>query len=314
MGLDIKGALQLDGNGNEMRKALDTGATSTGAVLVPEIIDAGIRMMVETRSPLWNIIRRVPFDGYAYAYREQNGLPVASFGAELGALPAAQNATYVERSVPLKSIYIRGELSGQIIEASRSLLNVLDREITNSALGMIRTLEQKIIAGDSSASANEFDGIAKWITTVVHNDTVGNGTGTDQDLSLASLDMLLDAPPGGEPSHLIMSKAMRRKLWSILQPQVRYMDTAVVAGGFTVPTYGGKPIIDLFDNGTILADTILAPDMDMVFMPVLKDLTYEELAHTRDSIDYYLKMYLGLVVEGAARYHAKLTDLVSTIS
>lgn len=298
----------------DIRKALDTGSGSTGNVLVPEVIEPGIRMFVEQRSPLWNIIDKVPTDSYAYIYKEQNGLPVASFGAELGALPAAQNATYVERTVPIKSIYIRGELSGQIIEASRTLVNVLDREINNSALGMVRTLEQKIIAGDSVAQPNEFDGLDKWITTTVYADTVGNGTGTDQELTLAYLDMLIDAPPGGEPTHFIMSKAMRRKLWSILQPQVRYLDTTEIAGGFTVPTYGGKPIIDLFDNASILADRILAPDMTLVFMPILKDLTYEELAHTRDSLDYFLKMYLSLVVVGAARYHAKLRDVSSTIS
>jgi hypothetical protein len=299
----------------DIRKALDTSAGTTGAVLVPEVIDAGIRMFVETRSPLWNIIRKFPFDGYAFAYREQNGLPVASFGAELGALPAAQNATYIDRSVPIKSIYIRGELSGQIIEASRSLVPILEREIENSAMGMVRTLEQKLIAGDSVAFPNEFDGLAKWITTTIDaTDTGGATGGADGPLSLALLDQLMDAAPGGQPTHLIMSQAMRRKLWSILQPQVRYMDTTTVAGGFTVPTYGGLPIIDLFDNGAILGDKILAPDMRLVYMPILKPLTYEELAHTRDSIDYFLKMYLTLVVEGAARHHAKLIDVSSTIA
>jgi hypothetical protein len=299
----------------DIRKALDTGAGTTGAVLVPEVIDAGIRMFVETRSPLWNIIRKFPFDGYAFAYREQNGLPVASFGAELGALPAAQNATYIDRSVPIKSIYIRGELSGQIIEASRSLVPILEREIENSAMGMVRTLEQKLIAGDSTAQPNEFDGLAKWITTTIDaTDTGGATGGADGPLSLALLDQLMDAAPGGQPTHLIMGQAMRRKLWSILQPQVRYMDTTTVAGGFTVPTYGGLPIIDLFDNTAILGDKILAPDMRLVYMPILKPLTYEELAHTRDSIDYFLKMYLTLVVEGAARHHAKLIDVSSTIA
>jgi len=298
----------------DIQKALDTSAGTTGGVLVPEVVDAGIRMFVETRSPLWNIIRKFRFDGYAYAWREQNGLPVASFGAELGALPAAQNATYVDRSTPIKSIYIRGELSGQIIEASRTLVNVLEREIENSAMGMVRTLEQKLIAGDSGVSPNEFDGLAKWITTTVDGTDTGGATGgADGPLSLALLDRLIDAAPAGEPTHLIMSKAMRRKLWSILQPQVRYMDTTEIEGGFKVPTYGGLPIIDLFDNAAILADTILAPDMRLVYMPILKELTYEELAHTRDSIDYYLKMYLTLVVEGTARHHAKLVDVSSAI-
>lgn len=299
----------------DIRKALDTQAGTTGNILVPEVINAGIRMFVETRSPLWNIIRKFPTDGYVYAYREQNGLPVASFGAELGALPAAQNSTYAERSVPIKSIYIRGEISGQLQEASRSLVNVLEREIDNAAMGMVRTLEQKIIAGDSGTNPNEFDGLAKWITTTVDGTDTGGATGgADGPLSLALLDQLMGAAAGGPPTHLIMSQAMARKLWSILQPQVRYMDRVSIDGGFQVPSYMGVPIIDLFDNATILADKVLAPDMRLVSMPILKDLTYEELAHTRDSIDYFLKMYLTLVVEGAARFHAKLVDVSPAIA
>lgn len=297
----------------DVRKALDTSSGTTGAVLVPEVMSEAIRMFVETRSPLWNLIRRFAFDGYAYAYREQNGLPVASFGAELGALPAAQNATYADRTVPIKSIYIRGELSGQIIEASKTLLPILEREINNSTLGMVRTLEQKIISGDTGTNPNEFDGLAQWITNTV--DLSGDGGTTPGALTLAALEEMLDTPAGGRPTHLIMLASMRRKLWSLLQSQVRYVDNFMdIDGGFRVPTYNGTPIIELFDNATLLGDMILAPDMSLVYMPVLKDFTYEELAKTRDSIDYYIKCYLTLVVEGAARHHVKLINVDSAIA
>lgn len=295
----------------DIRRALDTSSGTTGNVLVPLVISEGVRMYIETRSPLWNIINKQPFDGYAYVYREQTGLPVASFGAELGALPAAQNAAYVERSVAIKSVYIRGELSGQIIEASRSLLNVLQREITNSSLGLVRTLEQKIVAGDATANPNEFDGLDKWITNTV--DFAASGApGVPVSLTLSMVDQLIDTPQGGNPTHLIMSKPMGRRIWSLLQAQQRFNDVANINGGFQVPVYGGLPIIRLFDNTTILQNEILAPNMDMVTIPVLKDVTYEELAHTRDSTDYFLKMYLTLVVEGGARYHAKAIDVKSS--
>jgi len=297
----------------DIRKALDTSVSTTGAVLVPEVISEGIRMFVETRSPLWNVIPKAAAEGNAFAYREQNGLPVASFGAELAALPAAQNATYVDRAVPIKSIYIRGEVSGQLIESSRTFVDVLDREINNSALGMIRTLEQKIISGDSAVNPNEFDGLAKWITTEVDMDGVGATACTDGPLTLVALEELVAAAPGGDPTHLIMGKPMRRKLWSILQNNVRYMNESSIDGGFTVPAYGNIPIIELFDNATILADTILAVDMNMVLMPILKPMTYEELAHTRDSLDWILKMYLTLVVQGAARHGAKMINVSSAI-
>lgn len=294
----------------DIRKALDTTVGTTGAVLVPEVISEGIRMFVETRSPLWNIIPKAQAEGNAFAYREQNGLPVASFGAELGPLPAAQNATYVDRAVPIKSVYIRGEVSGQLIESARTFIDVLDREINNSALGMIRTLEQKIVSGDSTVNPNEFDGLAKWITTEVDLDNAG----TDGPLTLVAMEELLAAAPGGDPTHIIMGRPMRRKLWSLLQNQVRYISPDGIDGGFTTPAYGNVPIIELFDNATILADTILAVDMNMVLMPILKPMTYEELAHTRDSLDWILKMYLTLVVQGAARYGAKMVNVSSAIA
>jgi HK97 family phage major capsid protein len=236
--------------GIDIRKALDTSSGTTGAVLIPDVVSEGIRMFVETRSPLWNIIPKAAADGNAYAYREQNGLPVASFGAELAALPAAQNATYVDRAVPIKSIYIRGEVSGQLIESSRTFLDVLDREINNSALGMIRTLEQKIVSGDSVANPNEFDGLAKWITTTVDLDTDAGAPVVPGELTLVALEELLAAAPGGDPTHLIMGRAMRRKLWSILQNNVQYIggNGASIDGGFGIPAYGNIPIIELFDN------------------------------------------------------------------
>lgn len=296
-------------------KALDTTNTTTGDILIPEVINPGIRMFVETRSPLWNIFRKEKGEGYAWQYKEQNGLPQASFGNELGALPAATRANYAERLVPYKSIYIRGEISGQLQEASRTFVDVVKRELDNSTMGMVRTLENKLITGDSVANPNEFDGMAKWITTQVYGDTNGNGSGTDQALSLKFMDILDGAAAGGPPTHFIMSEAMSRRLWSVLQPQVRYADKMEVGGGFKVPSYAGKPIIALFDShGGYLADKVLAPDMTKAYIPVLKNLTYEPLAKTRDSIDYFLRMYLTVVFEGAARHHAKLTDVTSTIA
>ena len=299
----------------DIAKALDTSSGTTGKILVPEVISAGIRMFVETRSPLYNMIERFTHDGYAYTYKEQNGLPTASYGAELGALPAAQNATYAQRTVDIKSIYIRGEVSGQLIEASRTLEPVFEREINSSALGMVRTIEQSLIAGDSSANPNSIDGLEKWITRVVDADTDATAGVTAGPLSLSLLEVLADAAPGSRPTHYIMMTAMRRKLWSLLQSQVRFIDNfQSLDGGLQVPAYNGVPIVEMFDNNTLLATKILAPDMSMVYMPVLKELTYEELAHTRDSIDYFLKFYFTLVVEGAARHHAKLINVSSTIA
>lgn len=299
-----------------LRKALDTGAVTTGAVLVPEVIEAGIMRLVEERSPLWNIIPKKRADGMAFYYKEQNGLPTASFGAELVALPGFTESAFVDRSVPIKSIYSTARISGQLIEASRTFIDVVASEIQDHTLAIVRTLEQKTLSGDATSFPNEFDGMAKLITNTYFNDTVGNGSGTDQELTLAALDAMIDLPAGGSPTHLFMSKAMKRKLWSMLQPQVRFLSTQDIEGGFTVATYNGLPVFDLFDNASLLATQIIAPQIsdDLVFYAILKEATFEELGKTLDSLDFMIKMYLTLVLRGAARHHAKMTDVTSTIS
>lgn len=301
----------------DLRKALDTtGVGNTGTILVPEVIEAGLNRFIETRSPIWNIIPKVRAKGMAYFYKELNGLPTASFGAEMQNLPAATAPTFADRNVPIKSIYTRGEISGQLIEATRTFIDVLAEDIELHMTGLVRELEVKTLSGNATSFPNEFNGLDVLITNVYHNDTVGDGSGTDQELTLAALDAMLDLPAGGTPTHLFMSKAMKRKLWSMLQPQVRFMSTQDIEGGFTVATYMGLPVFDLFDNTSLLANKIIAPQINdgLVFYPVLKDMSFEPLAKDKDSYDYMIKMYLTLVVKGAARHHVKMEDVTSTIS
>lgn len=301
----------------DISKALSTSPSSTGDVLIPEVIQAGIREYFESRTPIWNQIRKETTDSNAYLYKEQTSVPVASFGAELGALPAAQNATYVERAIPMKSIYSRGEISGQEIAATRSYLNVLQREVRNHTIGIINTLETTLVLGDSVARPNEFDGLVKWITNEVFVDSLGNGTGTAAPLTLSHLNILNDAPRYSDINAYFLNDATKRRLWSVLQNQVRYIGEASIEGGFTVPSYNGVPMYIVKPNvattGADLNGIILAVNTDMMHIPVLQELTYEELAHTRDSTDFTIKMYLGLVVEGGQFYHAKLRGFSTAV-
>lgn len=312
----------MPNNPLDISKALSTQAATTGDVLIPEVISQGIREYFESRTPVYNQIRKERTDSNAFMYREQTSVPVASFGAELAALPSAQNATYVERAIPLKSMYTRGEVSGQLIAASRSFIDVLQREVRNHTIGMVNTIETTLVVGDSDARPNEFDGLNKWITNTVSaaEDLTDDATAnpTAQPLTLNHLELLLDAPRYGGANMLFMNDATRRRLWSVLQPQIRFLGMTEIDGGFKVRSYNDMPIIEVKPNsaavGADLANTILAVNTDMVFMPILQDLTYEELAHTRDSVDFILKMYLGLVVEGGEHYHAKLVDFTTEVA
>lgn len=304
----------------DISKALSTSSGTTGDQLIPEVIQAGIREYFERRTPVWNQFRKQPVATNAVIYKEQTSVPVASFGAELAALPAAQNSTFVERAIPLKSIYTRGEVSGQLIAAARSFIDPLQLEVRNHTIGMINTLETTMVIGDATARPNEFDGLDKWITNEVYATDDGTDTGADQPLVLAHLEQLLDAPRYSDIDLLFMNDITRRRLWSVVQPQIRFLGTTEIDGGFKVRSYNDLPIIEVKPNvdisGNPLANLdgrILAVNTDMVWVPVLQDLTYEELAHTRDSTDFIIKMYVGLVVEGGVHYHAKLVNFTTAI-
>jgi hypothetical protein len=301
----------------DIQKALSTQVATTGNILVPEVISAGIREFFELRTPVWNQVRKERAEGNAVVIREQLSIPVASFGAELGALPAAQNATYAERAVPLKSIYTRGEVSGQLIAASRTFIDVLEREIRNHTLGMISTMENTLVVGDSAVRPNEFDGIRKWVTQTLNVQSTG-ASPADQPLVLSMLEELIDLPRFAGPNVLFMNAATRRRLWSVLQPQVRFIGETEINGGFRVRAYNDLPIIEVRPNTTDasaqLDGEILAVNTDMMYVPVLQDMTYEELAHTRDSVDFIIKMYCGLIVEGPDVYHAKMTGFSTAVA
>lgn len=289
----------------DLRKALDISAA--GTQLIPEVVSAGLRKFVETASPLYAETPKRDWPTNSYIYRSITALPSAAFGTDGGNLPSASNGTYAKPSVAMKYIYTRGEVTGPMIAASASLLDAYQLEIELHADALVRKLEQTIISGDSATNANEFDGLTKQITN-----SLNVGTGTNQEtttlLTLAHLDETLDKP-SEYPTHIILSRAMGRRVWSLLQAQQRFVDRTEISGGFRVPTYNDLPIVRVDTDITGLTNTVLFPDMRWVVMPINQNVTFEELAKTKDSRDFMLKMYCTLAVEGASRYHAKLLQV-----
>lgn len=296
------------------------GAAETGNMgfLVKDQVEAGIREYFEKRTPLWNQFRKERATSNAIVFKDQLDVPLASFGAELAALPAPNYAEYAERAVALKSIYSRGELSGQLIAASSaSYMDAYEREIRNHVTGLIHTLEDTIVTGDSDAHPTQFDGLIKWIDNVVDAATLNGRAGTAAALTLSDLEVMQDSTTTGAFDLLIMGAATRRRLWSVLQPQIRFIGEAEIDGGFKVPAYNGLPILQHRPHSTeaaaLMEGVILGVNKEQVWLPVLQDLTYEELAHTRDSTDFIIKMYLTLVVEGGAANHVKLTNFTTDV-
>lgn len=293
----------------DLRKALDTtGSGNTGNLLIPEIVSQGLRRFVETRSPLYNETPKRDWPTNSYIFRSVTALPTAAFGTDGGSLPSYTNATYAKPSVAMKYIYTTGSVTGPMIQAAASLVDAYQLEVELHAEALVRKIEQTIISGDTSTTAAEFDGLIKQIDTHINNVGTGTGQSTTTLLTLAHMDETLDKP-AEYPTHIILNRAMGRRVWSLLQAQQRFVDRTEVAGGFRVPVYNDLPIIRVDNAITGLDNIVLFPDMRYVVMPVNQNLQFEELAKTKDSRDFMLKMYCTLAVEGSARYHAKLVQV-----
>lgn len=292
----------------DLRKALDTTGSTTGSYLIPEIVSQGLRRFVETRSPLYNETPKRDWPTNSYIFRSVTALPSAAFGTDGGNLPSATIGTYAKPAVPMKYVYSTGSVTGPMIQAAASLLDAYQLEVELHAEALVRKLEQTVISGDSSSTPEEFDGLIKQIDNFILNVGTGNNQATTTLLVLSHLDQALDLP-AEYPSHIICNRALGRRLWSLLQAQQRFVDRTEVSGGFRVPTYNDLPILRVDNLITGLDNIILFPDMRFVVMPVNQQLTFEELAKTKDSRDFMLKMYLTLAVEGTARYHSKLVQV-----
>jgi hypothetical protein len=76
------------------------------------------------------------------------------------------------------------------------------------------------------------------------------------------------------------------------------MNETEISAGFRVATYDGIPFV--VDNHWQDNAKILFFDRNRATLLVHKDFTYEELAKTRDSVDFFIKGYFGFKLEGSA--------------
>lgn len=288
----------------DLADALNTLSTSTGDVLLPKKITAGIRRFVDTYSPLYAVTPRKPYDTKFYEYRAVTGLPTAAAKAE-GQIDDVSHGTYEKEVLEMKWITSTGQVTGPEIDASRGDggVDAWQTEVGLHSTAVINKIEALMVAGDASTTATEFSGFDTLITQEV------DGAGAA--LSLAMLDEAIEVP-FKEPTHMAMGRAHLRRIGALLQAQQRFNDRTEVAAGFNVASYANIPMLKVNRAAeTALGNTILLPDMDNAYMVVLRDLTFEKLAKTDDSENFYIRAYMALAVEGTDIYHAKISNVLS---
>lgn len=290
----------------DLANALNTLSTSTGDVLLPEKVTAGVRQFVETYSPLYANTPRKAYDSKYYEYRAVTGLPTAAAGVE-GEIDDVSHGNYEKETVEMKWITSTGQVTGPEIDASRGTggVDAWKSEVALHSTAVINEIERLIVAGDAStpATATEFSGFNKLITQSVD----GEGAA----LTLHMLDEAIDTP-FKEPTMAAMGRGHLRRIGALLQAQQRFNDRVEIQGGFRVLSYSGIPLLRVNRVAEqALGNTILMPDMDNAYMVVLRDLTFEKLAKTDDSESFYIRAYMALAAEGTDIYHVKIDNVLS---
>jgi hypothetical protein len=289
----------------DIRKALDLASTAA-AYFVPEVIDGAVRDFAAKVPTLYNAVQKRPWATNTYYIRKRLSLPTAAWSVDGGPLPAATNAEYGKTFKTMKYLYTRGEVTGPMIAAAGNVFGALGSEVEAHSQAMVERLSTDIAT--ANGGSNDFTGILYQISTDSDMYTANGGTGAVVDassayLSLNWIDKAIDAAVdvgmgGGTPNTIVTTRKVARMINSLLQSQQRFMDSTEVAAGFRVPTYDGLAIVT--DNHWQDDNQILVFDRSKATLLVHQDFMYEELAKTKDSVDFMMKWYGGFILEGSA--------------
>ena len=287
-----------------IRKALDIA--STGPYLIPEVVDGSIRDYISLEPVLYNVFPKVPWATNTYFIRKRTANPTASWSTDGGPLPSASSLAFDKVSKSIKYLYSRGEVTGPMQRAAGSLFNSLAMEVEANGKSMVEQLSSDIAT--ATGGSNDIEGLLYQTDTSDDLNAGGGLLASGTYLSLALIDEAIDNSRG-DVDLIVTSRKVRRRINALLQAQQQFVNTTEVSAGFRVLTYDGIPIV---------TDLHWETDTDMLFVrrsncKVLlhQDFTYEELAKTKDSVDFFIKWYGGFAVEGRPT-HLTFNDVDTT--
>lgn len=292
----------------DIRKALDL-ASSAAAYLIPETIDGGIRDFAAKTPTMYNVVRKQAWATQTYYIKKRLSLPSASWSIDGGPLPAATQSTYGETYKSMAYLYTRGEVTGPMQRAAGNFFDALGQEIEAHQQALVERLSTDIVTADGTAA--DITGILYQIETDSSLYTAAGGAGQVINaggayLTLNMIDRAIDASTLSngmnvqteQANTIVTTASVKRYINSLLQAQQRWVNETEINAGFRVASYDGLPM--MIDNHWQDNDTILFFNRNKATLLVHQDWTYEELAKTRDSVDFFIKGYFGFKLEGAA--------------
>lgn len=214
------------------------------------------RAFIELFAQTSDIIAALPLQeapGGAYRYDREAALPGVAF--------RGINESYTATTGVINPLVEQTFIAGGEIKVDTALTRRFgekrrSREEKMQVKSLTRAITDKIINGSNASSIREFDGIKTRLTGTALTDNAAGGSG-GLALSLYKLDRAIDKVM--EPTHIMMSKAMRSRLTQAGRNTGvgGYVAQTKDDFGNTITTYRGLPILVGYEDE--VNDTTLFP-------------------------------------------------------
>jgi len=271
-----------------------SGSTYTGYGLMPPFLDPSIVDRTVRETPLVRLLPRRAVRGRSYTYNILTAKAGASFLGDDASL-ADQVDTYSIGSVDMKYLYAVGRVTGPAQASASGFINLMAEDIRIKTASMNEALENEIINGNTSTNALGFQGLIQLISTNSSSNSGGRLT-----LEQIRIDFNTSFEANGLIDLAVTDGQTLNYIKGVLQDFQIRAERPVGQMDFGIPdafTFDGVLFIkDRYMPTTAGSRRILYLDTRYVFLAVLQDYTYFELAKVNDSDKYAIKWYGALVV------------------
>jgi len=223
---------------------LESAKLNSGNVVKSAVIE-----MFARRSQILEVLPFESIPGGSVTYNREGALPGIAFRG----INESYTASTGVLNPQTDSVYICGgdlDVDRFIIQTKGVAERATQTEMKVKALA--DTWTTKFIKGSNESDPREFDGLQSRLLTTGSQVISAGSTSGGAALSLAGkLDELIDLVD--DPTHLIMSRAMRRLVRAAAKnPSISGQTIDVTKGAFgqSVDTYAGLPIITPYTNNS----------------------------------------------------------------
>ena len=192
--------------------------------------------------PLLQTMPFIEIVGNALTYNREGTLPSAEWHAVNDDWVTSPTPDFSQQTATLKILGQNADVDDYIKQTRSNIQDIEAAVIEITAKAIRHEIEEKFIYGDSSADANQFDGLCKIIDTGSASDQVIAMAATGATLTLAKIDQLIDAVLGGKPDLLMMSRRSRRKINALARAAGTNLEVGTGKLGDFVQLYNGIPI------------------------------------------------------------------------